>query len=288
MYIRSHFGSSSLLTISGLVEFLCKPLIRCIWLSHSASSFCFKCSLAKNMAWCCQQHWCNFPRHQEANGYWHRSCCKGCYNRTPHTQECFSQQAAHTAPRYSTRAASRSPRREPPRLSMSPPLRHVSSLPTLAVAVSPWACQPQWPIPQVMLVSIGLVNGRGSGIMASNPVLWEYCIDVRDFLKHNPNRLPYGTDPETQQCIRNTPGFERIFPRALGSVLCQPLVLLACTSGYHRSVALVELVAKYAAYMCDGRLQVRRVHLELDRDAEEWDTFLRTWTPIRHLEGRCR
>ena len=130
---------------------------------------------------------------------------------------------------------------------------------------------------------MGLVNGRGPGIMASNPVLWEYCIDVRDFLKHNPTRLPYGTHPETQQCIRNTPGFECIFPRALGLVLCQPLVLLACASGHHRSVALAVLVAKYAADMCDGRLHVSLVHLELDIDAEWWDTFLRTWRPIPYL-----
>lgn len=229
-------------------------------------------------------------------GYLRGSCCRECYWGR-HSSECtqFEREVdpPEHAPWNTARPCSKAMPggrvgfggRQPITRSRSPLSRTTGAssvrMESLRVLVHP-PLQPR----VVNLVSLGMHGLRGSRVLAANPGLKEYMIDVRRWLQHDPRRGPTGLDPVTQLRVRQTRGFESLFPLVLGAILCQPLVLLGCTAGHHRSVACVELAQRHIESLALRGITLNVVHLELGD--EDFGEFLIRWNSNERAPGRWR
>jgi UPF0042 nucleotide-binding protein len=100
-----------------------------------------------------------------------------------------------------------------------------------------------------MVVSFGFRHGDNPNSADAT------VIDVRTLFPKNPyhnKALRYlrGTDPEVQEEIRNTPGFDVAYQKLTKKVAESPheIIWLGCTGGHHRSVYAAELISQQFGY----------------------------------------
>jgi len=117
-----------------------------------------------------------------------------------------------------------------------------------------------------MLVSLGRYGNKGSRVLHTNPHLQRYVVDVSTKLKDdNVRGGAWGTNPRTQKRISAMPAFESILTEVLGKILTQPLVLVVCNHGHHRSVAVVEVAAARIKAFQSRFLELTTIHVDADR-----------------------
>jgi len=126
-------------------------------------------------------------------------------------------------------------------------------------------------------VSLGQYGSKGSRVLNTNRYLQPYVVDVSTKLKDNNVRGgAWGTHPRTQQRISEMPAFQSILTEVLGRILIQPLVLVVCNHGHHRSVAVVEKAAARIKAFQSRVLELTTIHVDADRCSDaQFEMLLR-------------
>ena len=238
------------------------------------------------------------PRHGHPAGYERHHCCCGCKEGREHSHWCkripFVCEAGSHRPPWSAH-----PTQEPGSSSKrkrSPP--RDGAILRRAPSPSPSRCGirifdqmlprtlPNSSSNRSWIVTLGLVNGPGPQLLQHNPILWNYVIDVRDWLKRDVphgHRMPYGTNWKTQMEIKKYEDFPALFQWCNGHVTSCEITLLACTSGHHRSPATAEIVARHL--WCLGMMHIGLIHVGINATeggaTEEDMLWLGKWTPKR-------
>ena len=128
-----------------------------------------------------------------------------------------------------------------------------------------------------MVVTLGRRGDEGLALLRSNERLGQYVLNV-EHLRDQQAGGPYGTDAGTQERVRRTPGFRDVFNTMLGRILEEPLVIIACSKGHHRSVAIAEMVAERIRGLGALAFTVDVVHVKLGEVARDQRTRLQRWS----------
>ena len=201
----------------------------------------------------CPTRGCHNAREVDADGRVRHHCCSRC-GRTQglhHNSHC-----AHRScwPRPPNHPPSRADRSRSPRTS--------------------WRPGPQ--VHRCTLVSLGFNGNGGKELLWRNKRLYDHLIDVTS-LKDHQRGGPWGTDPETQERVFNSPGFEPILEKVLGRIIMQPLVVIACNVGHHRSVATAEIAAAHIRKLESPTIQLEVIHVDANQCTDEQWQWLESW-----------
>ena len=156
-------------------------------------------------------------------------------------------------------------------------MRERSRSPHVASSVNAHTCGHSTTFRRCILVSLGRYGRKGNDILYANPSLGPYVVDVSTKLKDkNVRGGPWGTHPLTQKRISEMPAFQSILTEVLGRILIQPVVLVVCNHGHHRSVAVVEIAAKRIKAFQSQVLTLETIHVDADRCSDaQFDMLLR-------------
>ena len=197
----------------------------------------------------CQFSECPYEREEG-----HRHCCHRCMRTlgTHHSRHCARILAA-PGPEFQNSNNMRAERERSP-------------IPTHSWRIAP-------DLHSCIVVSLGF-NATGGSLLWRNRRLRDYVIDVTHL--HDDKRGgPWGTNPITQQRVKESPGFHLVLETILGQILNRPLVIIACNAGHHRSVATAEIAAARIRELASPTIELEVVHV----DANEC-----TWEQWRRLE----
>ena len=128
-----------------------------------------------------------------------------------------------------------------------------------------------------MVVTLGFHSSEGRALLQANAQLQQYIEDVTELRDHQGGGPP-GTDQRTQERVRNTPGFTRLLQRVLGIILTQPLIIIACNHGHHRSVAMAEIAAEWIRDLRSLALTLDVVHVDLNQITPDQKRRLQQWS----------
>jgi len=214
----------------------------------------------------CQQE-CGRLAFEDRDGYLHKSCCK----------ECFSSRGAQHGGRCAQRQASMLCATLPART-----LHQTFGTGTESAVESSQSANRNWhahrtPVPSSSLIvhlplaksyyilSLGLERGLGGELLHRNPEYGPYVFDVRDVLSRLSDYIggPNGTNAVTKARIGQLDGFSEALNIATVTVLTHQFIILACTSGHHRSVAIAEILYERLTRPSVREMQVHCFHYEL-------------------------
>ncbi len=137
-----------------------------------------------------------------------------------------------------------------------------------------------------LLITLGF-NGRwGSELLRlwrERLVLVDWVIDVRQWLPRDvPLARAWGTHQSTQNEIRSRPCFEQeLLPLVMGRCLLSSVVVLACTSGHHRSVATAEIAARELGRV-GAPVNIEVVHVDATvTSSAQWERLCELQGPFR-------
>ena len=128
-----------------------------------------------------------------------------------------------------------------------------------------------------MVVTLGFRAPKGGPLLQANAQLYNYIVDVTSLRDHQGGGPP-GTDERTQERVRNTPGFTPLFHQVLGHILTQPLIIIACNHGHHRSVAMAEIAAERIRDLHAPALTLDVVHVDLNQITPDQRRRLQQWS----------
>ena len=129
-----------------------------------------------------------------------------------------------------------------------------------------------------MVVTLGRRGDEGFALLRFNERLGQYVLNVEHLRNPLAGGGPYGTDARTQEQVRRTIGFRDVFHTVLGRILEEPLVIIACSKGHHRSVAIAEMAAARIRSLVGPGVTLEVVHLELGEVTRDQRTRLQRWS----------
>ena len=210
----------------------------------------------------CPSRACQYARAVDVDGCVHRHCCSRC-KRTDgleHNHWCLHQFCMGPTSQFSNHPTART------NTSRSPPPRSDRHR-------TPSGC-----IHRCMVVSLGFLGEAGKELLLCNNRLFEYAIDVRSLQDHRRGG-PWGTHSQTQRRVSASRGFQPILERVLGRILTEPLVIIGCSAGHHRSVATAEIADARISELHSQTIELEVIHVDADQcTAEQWRR-LQNWHP---------
>ena len=119
-----------------------------------------------------------------------------------------------------------------------------------------------------LVVSIGRYGWCGKHLLRSNPRLHnpEMCIDVTGMLSDIAMKGgPDGRHPEMQRRLKHHPNFKAACVRVIAKLLTQPVVVVMCNHGTHRSVGCLEIAVQEAQKLeIAADFDITTIHIDLD------------------------
>jgi len=241
---RAELATFYLLSVAILIQAVTR-------FSLYSSSFYPSCKVSYSMSRSCQQQ-CGRLAFQENNGYFHKSCCRKCYNSSGarHGGPCAQRNLSTTCSESAAETSQEANRNWQP--------RHVT-IPSSSLVV------PVPPAKNYHILSLGLQRGLGRELLKQNPEYSPYVFDVRDVLARQSDYIggPYGTDAATKAQVGQLDGFRDVLNTATVSVLTHQFIILGCKSGHHRSVAVAEMLYEKLTRPPVREMQVHCFHYEL-------------------------
>ena len=128
-----------------------------------------------------------------------------------------------------------------------------------------------------MVVTLGFRGGEGLALLQANPGLEQHIVNVTELSDHQGGG-PDGTNQRTQARVRCTPGFDSLLHRVLGIILTEPLIIIACNHGRHRSVAMAEIAAERIRDLRAPTLTLDVVHIDLGLFTPDQFRRLQLWS----------
>ena len=89
----------------------------------------------------------------------------------------------------------------------------------------------------------------------------DYVVDIR-FLHDDCRGGPWGFDPRTQKRVRAIAGYDSTLSQVLGDILMQPLVIVACNAGHHRSVVMTIDAESRIRQLQSPTIELEVVHVD--------------------------
>ena len=128
-----------------------------------------------------------------------------------------------------------------------------------------------------MVVTLGFRGGEGRALLQTNPGIEQHIVNVTELSDHQGGG-PDGTNQRTQARVRCTPGFDSLLHRVLGIILTEPLIIIACNHGRHRSVAMAEIAAERIRDLRAPTLTLDVVHIDLGLFTPDQFRRLQLWS----------
>ena len=127
---------------------------------------------------------------------------------------------------------------------------------------------------QCTIVTLGKEGQLGSALMKGTRYKEDDIIDLSGLLPNDCYSQAWGYSPETQEYLRALPEFQPVFEIVIGQVMCRRMVVIACSDGRHRSVAVAELAKSYMKVM-KAEVLVDVIHADAGKcDNEQWDALI--------------
>ena len=124
------------------------------------------------------------------------------------------------------------------------------------------------------IVTLGRDGELGRELLKGGRYKEDDIIDLSEWLPDECHSLSWGYTPETQEYVRALPGFDAVFELVIGQVMFRRMVVIACSDGRHRSVAVAELAKSYVKVM-KAEVLVDVIHADAGKcDDEQWDALI--------------
>ena len=132
------------------------------------------------------------------------------------------------------------------------------------------------------------MNGDcGKNHFDSAPGLKDYAVDVREWLPHDPTRMPRGTILLTQSKIMEQPGFKPLFDELQARASVREITVICCKAGHHRSVAVGEILQKHLVSQGKEPWAISLIHADTECDRVGYDDEMLLLTDWWTRLGLC-
>ena len=144
-----------------------------------------------------------------------------------------------------------------------------------------------WQSQPTTIVTIGINGDCGKNHFDSAPGLKDYAVDVREWLPHDPTRMPRGTSLLTQSKIMEQPGFKPLFDVVNASASVREITVIYCSAGHHRSVAVGEILQKHLVSQGKEPWAISLIHADTECDRVGYDDDMLILTDWWARLGLC-